>query len=150
MMMTNRHEHPVFAAAAEQVIDDLDPTRALSATEVLAWKSWFDARRGRLRSSGGRPTEPSWSIKRQIPFAPEVWDMLGDLARLNSKEGHTVGPGQLAGFILEEAVRQRSVGHAPPPKRTRRRAGRCDLLSSNPRFASWTMPALFSGDRVKT
>ena len=40
----------------------------------------------RLRSSGGRPTDPSWTLKRVVPFRRERWQELEALARKVSTE----------------------------------------------------------------
>lgn len=58
----------------------------------------------RLRSTGGRPTNPDWTLKRQIPFSPELWAALNRLAEECSQAGTRIGPGQLAAFLLEDAV----------------------------------------------
>ena len=59
----------------------------------------------RLRSTGGRPTDPSWETKRQIPFKKETWEALSKQAESLSAEGARVSPGQLAAMMLEDAVK---------------------------------------------
>lgn len=59
----------------------------------------------RLRSDGGRPTDPAWSITRSIRFKPEDWRRLEVLAERVSAPPRRVGPGQLAAILLERALR---------------------------------------------
>lgn len=94
-----------LSSKADVVIPALEREGALSATEVLATHSWFKRRMSQLKSSGGRPTNPEWTIKRQIPFAPAIWEQLKHLAGTCAHEsGVRIGPGQLAAFLLEDAV----------------------------------------------
>ena len=59
----------------------------------------------RLKSSGGRPTDPDWTLSRQIPFQPERWQELTELAeRLSREQDKSVSPGQLAAFFVEEGL----------------------------------------------
>ncbi len=58
----------------------------------------------RLQSSGGRPTDPSWSITRSIRFKPEHWRRLEELAEQVSDASRRVGPGQLASILVEKAL----------------------------------------------
>lgn len=85
---------------------------ALSVAETLAWRDWFERRRHELTSSGGRPTNPRWDTKRQIPFSTEVWRELEERAKACSATGRKIAPGQLAAFILEERI---SKGHQAQP-----------------------------------
>ncbi len=95
------------ALGGEVVVSGIEHPRALNLTEVLATRSWFDRRRRELTSSGGRPTNPRWTMKRQVPLAPETWQLLCDLAEKWSQPGSKVGPGQVAAFLLEESVLRR-------------------------------------------
>ena len=60
----------------------------------------------RLRSGGGRPTDPTWTITRSIRFTPERWHQLEDLAKRISSPSRRVGPGQLAAILLEKALHE--------------------------------------------
>lgn len=53
----------------------------------------------RLRSRGGRRSDPEWKLRRSIPFKEASWNFL----REKSKE---VGadPGQLAAILLEREI----------------------------------------------
>lgn len=75
---------------------------------------------GRLRSSGGRPTDPDWSVTRQVRFREDVWLRLEELALELSREGAKVSPGQLAAVLLESMVEEidtplRAVRLKEPP-----------------------------------
>lgn len=59
----------------------------------------------RLRSSGGRPTDPEWSVRRVIPFKEEGWRDLERLAARCRDEGQTVSPSQLAALLIERGLR---------------------------------------------
>lgn len=58
----------------------------------------------RLRSSGGRPTDPSWNVQRLVPFREERWRRLVELAERLSSDERKVSPGQLAGILLDRAL----------------------------------------------
>jgi len=59
----------------------------------------------RLRSSGGRPTDPEWTLRRVIPFKEKGWRDLEQLAARCSDEGQTVSPSQLAALLIERGLR---------------------------------------------
>jgi len=58
----------------------------------------------RLVSSGGRPTDPSWTMKRVVPFQPTHWEELERFARVLSEGGRTVSPAQLAALLIEQQL----------------------------------------------
>lgn len=58
----------------------------------------------RLQSTGGRPTDPAWTISRSIRFTPDNWHRLEELADRISDPSRRVGPGQLAAILLEKAL----------------------------------------------
>lgn len=60
--------------------------------------------RFRAPSSGGRSTDPSWTEKRLVPFAPETLDRLERLAKVVGEKGIAIGPLQLAALLLEKAA----------------------------------------------
>lgn len=68
----------------------------------------------RLRSSGGRPTDPSWTVQRLVPFGEDRWKQLEKLAKNLSFGGRNVSPGQLAAILLERALNQIGEGDVPP------------------------------------
>lgn len=58
----------------------------------------------RLRSTGGRPTDPSWNVQRLVPFRDARWQELTELARQLSTDERKVSPGQLAAILIERAL----------------------------------------------
>lgn len=58
----------------------------------------------RLKSRGGRPTDPDWTVTRRVPFAPETWDALHMLARKLSTAERKVAPARVAAALIEEGV----------------------------------------------
>ena len=59
----------------------------------------------RLRSSGGRPTDPEWSVRRLIPFKEKRWRELERLAERCRDGGQTVSPSQLAALLIERGLK---------------------------------------------
>jgi hypothetical protein len=55
----------------------------------------------RLRSSGGRPTDPEWNARRCVPFKVEIWAALAELAAKLSTNNRRVTPAQVASLLLE-------------------------------------------------
>jgi hypothetical protein len=80
------------------------PGRALSISEALAIRGWFDERRKGLVSSGGRPTHPDWTLKRQIPMTDATWSSLKQIANDLSQSRGTISPAQAGALLLEAAV----------------------------------------------
>lgn len=68
--------------------------------------------RRRLRSTGGRPTDPDWDIRRLVPFRKEGWQELERLAGMCEREGQRVSPSQLAALLIERGLEglKKSVG----------------------------------------
>lgn len=58
----------------------------------------------RLRSTGGRPTDPNWTVSRRVPFAPETWDALNSIAVRLSRSDRKVAPAQVAAALIEEGI----------------------------------------------
>ena len=134
---------------ASVVITDLDHAGGLDLGEALAWKSWFADRQRRLQSSGGRPTNPKWSMKRQISFSKETWEVLGRRAEACSSSGPKVGPGQMAALLIEDAVATPHLRLAEADDLKHR--GASDDLSKptdDPKFDGWDMPAPFFAEAV--
>lgn len=55
----------------------------------------------RLRSTGGRPTDPDWGMRRLVPFRREGWQELERLAADCGRQGQSVSPSQLAALLIE-------------------------------------------------
>jgi hypothetical protein len=58
----------------------------------------------RLRSSGGRPSDPEWDLRRVIPLKQDRWDQLKKLAFDLSGGGREVSASQVAAVLLEKAL----------------------------------------------
>ena len=58
----------------------------------------------RLRSSGGRPTDPEWTVRRVIPFKEQGWRDIERLAARCSDEGQKISPSQLAALLIERGL----------------------------------------------
>lgn len=71
--------------------------------DMLALRHEFDVR---LRSSGGRPTDPSWKVSRQVPFKEESWSRLQELAAEVGSSGRRVGPAQVAALLVESSLEE--------------------------------------------
>lgn len=56
---------------------------------------------GRLVSSGGRPTDPSWTVRRLVPFSSETWNRLTAEASRLSTSTRRMTPAQLAAILIE-------------------------------------------------
>ena len=60
----------------------------------------------RLKSSGGRPTDPQWDMQRVIPFRGTRWKQLEELASSLSTEERKVSAGQLAAILIERVLEE--------------------------------------------
>jgi hypothetical protein len=58
----------------------------------------------RLHSSGGRPTDPRWTLKRVVPFGSGSWQDLEHFASRLSEAGRSVSPAQLAAMLVERGL----------------------------------------------
>ena len=58
----------------------------------------------RLKSTGGRPTDPAWNVQRLVPFRDDRWRQLEELADRISTEERRVSPAQLAAILIERAL----------------------------------------------
>lgn len=86
------------------------PVKKLKLGSPLAWLNLAHEIKGRLISTGGRPSDPYWDTKRQVPFRKKVWGYLTYVAKELSYQGRKVGPAQLAAIIIEDKVRQPMTG----------------------------------------
>lgn len=62
----------------------------------------------RLQSTGGRPTDPDWILRRGVPFKQDVWENLVRLADEMSTGERKVTPAQVAAMLIE---RELAKGH---------------------------------------
>ena len=58
----------------------------------------------RLASTGGRPTDASWEIKRKVPMKRSTWDELQRLSDRLAEENVRVAAGQVAAIALERGL----------------------------------------------
>jgi len=72
----------------------------------LDWLALRAEVRTRLRSSGGRPTDPEWNMTRCIRFDQKHWTLLERLADALGRDGAKVSAGQVAAILLEKAIEQ--------------------------------------------
>lgn len=55
----------------------------------------------RLVSRGGRPSDPSWTVRRLVPFSSETWRRLSAEARRLSTPSRRLTPAQLVAILIE-------------------------------------------------
>ena len=60
--------------------------------------------KGRLASSGGRPTVAEWRVVRKTRYSAKTWKELERLSLNWSRSGTAISPAQVAARIVEEAV----------------------------------------------
>lgn len=70
----------------------------------LSWLQLCNEVEERLHSTGGRPSDINWNLRRQIPFRKRTWQALNALAKALKHEGASIGPGQIAAILLERQV----------------------------------------------
>jgi hypothetical protein len=58
----------------------------------------------RLQSTGGRPSDPEWIMRRGVPFKPEVWERLILIANDLSTGKRKVTPAQVAAILVEREL----------------------------------------------
>ena len=143
---TNRNPLSDFMKErASVVISDLDRPGGLDLGEALAWRHWFAERQRRLQSSGGRPTNPDWTMKRQVPFSPDTWKGLERRARACSNTGNKIGPGQVAGFLLEEAISAPRLRVVGDDRSSMKQSDDLNKRTDDPQFDDWHLSSPFVG-----
>lgn len=60
--------------------------------------------RDRLVSSGGRPSDPAWTIVRKVPMRPETWKEFNRCAQKLQSQRIRVSAGQIAAITLERGL----------------------------------------------
>lgn len=83
------------AVQAERVVAAKGPLDVIALREELS---------RRLRSSGGRPTDPSWTLARQVPFKDATWERLRSIADEIGQAGPRAGPAQVAALLVERSL----------------------------------------------
>ncbi len=90
------------ALGASRVVE-LDSKNAGGPLDLLALREEVNQR---LRSSGGRPTDPAWTLSRQVPFKEDSWNRLQEFASEVGTSGRRVGPAQLAALLIENSLEE--------------------------------------------
>jgi hypothetical protein len=80
---------------------ELSGSKPAGPLDLLSLREEFDRR---LRSSGGRPTDPSWTVSRQVPFKEVSWERLRAVADEVGRVGPRVGPAQVAALLVERSL----------------------------------------------
>lgn len=52
----------------------------------------------------GRPSDPTWTIRRLVGFRAETWQALTDIAFRLSTPRRRVSPGQVAASLIEDGI----------------------------------------------
>jgi len=60
----------------------------------------------RLVSTGGRPTDKSWTVAKRVPMKESTWTQLEQECKRSACRGLHVAPGQLAAIALEKGLEQ--------------------------------------------
>lgn len=82
---------------------DMETVTVRGPLDLLALRAELT---NRLESSGGRPTDPTWTMARQVPFKEESWAQLQGLATDVGASGRRVGPGQVAALLIEKGLQE--------------------------------------------
>ncbi len=90
------------ALGASRVVE-VGPKTIGGPLDLLALREEFNQR---LRSSGGRPTDPAWTVTRLVPFKEDNWTRLQDLASEIGVTGRRVGPAQVAALLIESSLEE--------------------------------------------
>lgn len=138
--MSGGESHGSFfgqALGATSVIDV--PEESLASPAALAVLARTAAER--LRSSGGRPTDPDWTLVRQVPFSEENWGRLGMLAHDISAHGRRIAPAQLAAMLVEDGLDRLRTSRADHPDESRYASTAAELDRHLERESSAPKPA---------
>ncbi|MBI5515220.1 MAG: hypothetical protein HY909_15695 [Deltaproteobacteria bacterium] len=100
----------VSAALGSSRVVPVRGTPSRGPLDLLALRAEVERR---LRSSGGRPTDPDWTMSRIVRFQPARWEDLEQLAGTLSQEGRSVSPSQLAAMLVERGLAELSLVPAP-------------------------------------
>jgi hypothetical protein len=74
----------------------------------------------RIRSSGGRPTDPDWTVARQVPFRAATWSSLQEMAQRLRALKANVSPAQLAALFVEQGIE--AFRRLAPPESSQKRS----------------------------
>lgn len=105
--MTKREDRIAEALGASRVVE-LEQPASGGPLDLLALRHEVSER---IRSTGGRPTDPAWTLARQVPFKTESWERLQDLAEEIGTGGRRVGAAQLAALLVESGLEEVEDAH---------------------------------------
>lgn len=105
-MAAKKHRNEIAKALGASRIAEVKARPVQSAVDLLALRADVF---GRIRSQGGRPTDPTWEISRQVPFSSETWQHLKLIADEIGRHGRKVAPAQIAALLIERALRKLEV-----------------------------------------
>jgi hypothetical protein len=106
--MKNEDKARTAAALGASRAIEVARQRVGGPLDLLALREEFNQR---LRSSGGRPTDPAWTVSRQVPFKEDSWTRLQDLASEVGISGRRVGPAQVAALLIESSLDEADEAH---------------------------------------
>jgi DNA-binding transcriptional MerR regulator len=101
--MKKEEKTRIAEALGASTIVEADQKEVGSPLDLLALRENFNER---LRSSGGRPTDPDWTVSRQVRFKRDSWTRLQDLATEVGERGPRVGPAQVAALLIENSLEE--------------------------------------------
>lgn len=103
-----KHDDAIAKALGASRVVELDHPASGGPLDLLALRREVGER---IRSTGGRPTDPAWTLARQVPFKSESWIRLQDLAEEIGTSGRRVGPAQLAALLVESGLDEVEDAH---------------------------------------
>jgi len=106
--MKDEDKTRIAAALGAARVVEVDRRRIGGPLDLLALREELNRR---LRSSGGRPTDPAWTVSRQVPFKEDSWTRLQDLASEVGASGRRVGPAQVAALLIESSLDEADEAH---------------------------------------
>jgi hypothetical protein len=73
-------------------------------SDFLSLQGLASITRNRLVSSGGRPSDPAWTVSRKVPMKAETWQKLDRYAQSLQEQEIRISPGQVAAIALERGL----------------------------------------------
>jgi hypothetical protein len=97
-------DHDAIARAlGSEVPQDAPLAESFGLDGLLVLAQRFNRR---LRSTGGRRTDPDWTLSRRIPLKASTWESLQRIADALGTQGASIAPGQVAAVLLEDQIAQ--------------------------------------------
>ena len=73
-------------------------------------------------AGAGRPSDPSWTIRRLVGFRPDTWRALTEIAARLSTPRRRISPGQVAASLIEDGLTKLGASSSPADEKTEREA----------------------------